>query len=101
MTNYELERALFELENLKEELHQYLALSYQKGEENSERDAEHTYKYLEAAISKIIKRQAYSLKWSAGGTPAWHATILGFVSEWVKLELKISDLLSKSLSDID
>lgn len=97
MINYELERLRCDLDSLKDDLRNYLIATYKNENADSLVKAKGTFLYLSGVVDKIIKRQAYSLKWGPKGTAQWHATILDYISKWVFLELEVSKLLSQMI----
>jgi len=96
MFDYEFGKAGSTLDELKANLKKYLINSY-NDKDDPENPAEATYKYIENAVDRIIKRQEYKFQFGDGGSPMWHAAIFKYLSHWVTLEIKMCELLAKEL----
>jgi hypothetical protein len=95
----DLEQAREELSNIKVGLKEYLLKTLKNNRENPEQEADDIYHNLASVIDKIVKRRAYTLKWGPGGTPEWHLAIMNYLTKWISLETKISQLLNDTLID--
>jgi len=99
--NYELEQARDQLEQTKTELHEYLLTTFRNCRENPEQEASDVFRNLGEIVDRIVKRQAFALKWGAGGTAEWHRNILRLMTRWIGLEMEISALLNQALIDTE
>ena len=99
MTNYDLNQAREELDNIKLSLKEYLLKTFKDNRENPEQEADSVFRNLSQIITNIVKRKAYSLKWGPSGTAEWHLAILNYLTKWLTLEIRISKLLNDALID--
>lgn len=99
--SYELEQAKEHLQQTKTELREYLLTTFRNCRENPEQEASNVFQNLAGIVDRIIKRQAFALKWGSGGTAEWHRTILQLLTRWVSLEIEISALLNQALIDTE
>jgi len=94
--NYRYHQTKLDLDEVKQQLDDYLNLTYDTKEE-----AQSTWEMLEDVVDRICKKQEYTIEFAAGGSPEWHIDILKLVSEWLELEKEIGIQLSQAFSEAE
>ena len=99
MHNFELQQAQLESELAREDLYNYLQLSYQNSNMGDPASScDQTMKYLEEILEKIIKRQKININFLNGASPLWYAEIFRYFSNWIEKEVKVCDLMAQQIS---
>lgn len=98
MFDYEFEQAGYNLDEIKEKLKDYLLNSYHVSDNDPKNQAKKTFRYLENLVDCITKRKNYTMQFDSGGSPLWHATIFSYLAQWVRIEIKLCEMLSEELS---
>jgi len=97
MFDYEFGQAGYTLDEIKENLKNYLVGSYHDNFDPHDQ-ADRMFKVLENVVDCVIKRKDYRISFGEGGSPCWHAAIYKYLSCWIEAELKMCELLSKELN---
>jgi hypothetical protein len=97
MSDYEYNQAQYDLEEVKENLLEYLSDCYYSDDSDPKGAAKRTYKYLESIVDNILKKKSYNLRFGDGGSPLWHVSVLKYLSEWIEAENKVCRMLGKQL----
>lgn len=97
--NFEIDDTRRQLNELKEELRNYLVNSYNK--RDKEKKAEKTFKYLEMVVDTICKRNSFSITFNGGADPMWHSEVFSYISRWINLEEKLNSWLILELEDLE
>ena len=96
--NFEYNQANHQLEELKEELNNFLLSSYQ---ENKEENAQRAYELIQDVVYSAIRRETFKLHWMPGGSATWHSEICKYVANWIELEHQLGMLTSDFFTDLD
>lgn len=92
--SYEFEQAKTKLAQIKISMIEYLSTTC-----SSDEKARTTFQYLEAIVSKIIKRQAYQLCFESNGSPLWHGEIMTFLANWILAENELGIIMEQLIGD--
>ena len=96
---FEYEQAKLNLQNIKDELYQYLLTSY-KNDEVPKETTDKTFKYLEGIQDAILKRERLKIEFSKGGSPMWYKQLFSYLAKWIEEEYALDEILTEELDKI-